>query len=351
MTDRLPADGQDERVDDPDAIDEGIEAGDIADFGTDDGAATASNIAAQAARMLPDAVVGGALHVVSTPIGHLGDISIRALAVLQLVDVVACEDTRHTRTLLSRYGIRTGTVAVHEHNEAQASPAIIRRLQAGESVAIVSDAGTPLVSDPGARLVQHVLDAGLRVVPVPGASAPLAALVASGISPYPHTFVGFLARKGEERRNAIAACARSPHTTVLFEAPPRLVDTLRDLAQVAGSDRPAAVGRELTKRFEEIRRGTLAELTAYYEDTPPRGEIVIVLSGAVAEVPSEQALEATAATLRAEGRSSRDIVNQLVSLHGASRNLAYRLAHEKTVSADSAPAIGVPAKGVPARKS
>ena len=289
----------------------------------------ALGLIALASRMLPEAATAGALHIVSTPIGHLGDISIRALAVLHQASVIACEDTRHTRTLLSRYGIRTSTIAVHEHNEAQASPAIIRRLQAGEAVALVSDAGTPLLSDPGARLVQAVVDAGLRVVPVPGASAPLAALVASGLSPYPHTFVGFLARKGEERKTGLAACARSPHTTVLFESPVRLVDTLRDLAQVAGNERPAAVAREITKRFEEIRRGTLAELSAYYEGTPPRGEIVIVLAGAKVVAPTEQALEERASSLRAEGKSPRDIVSELVSLHGASRNLAYKLAHSR----------------------
>jgi len=249
--------------------------------------------------------------------------------VLQQVSCIACEDTRHTRTLLSRYGIRTATFALHEHNEAQATPGIVRRLQAGEAVALVSDAGTPLLSDPGARLVQATVEAGLRVVPVPGASAPLAALVASGISAHPSTVIGFLARKGEERRNGLAACARSPHTTVLFEAPPRLVDTLRDLAQVAGGDRRAAVAREITKHYEEIRRGTLAELTAYYQGTPPRGEIVIILAGAPEEIPTVEALEARAIAMRAEGRSPRDIVSELVSLHGASRNVAYRLAHDR----------------------
>lgn len=291
--------------------------------------ALALEFVSKASAFLPDAATPSALHVVSTPIGHLADISIRALAVLQQVSCIACEDTRHTRTLLSRYGIRTATVAVHEHNEAQATPAILRRLREGEAIALVSDAGTPLLSDPGARLVQAAVDAGLRVVPVPGASAPLAALVASGISAHPSTVIGFLARKGEERRTQIAACARSPHTTVLFEAPPRLVDTLRDLAQVAGSDRTAAVAREITKRYEEIRRGTLAELTAYYEGTPPRGEIVIILAGAPLEVPTVEALEARASALRAEGRSPRDIVSELVSLHGASRNVAYRLAHDR----------------------
>ncbi|MEP6832816.1 MAG: 16S rRNA (cytidine(1402)-2'-O)-methyltransferase [Gemmatimonas sp.] len=316
---------QDAHQDAPDVVDLGAIAADE----LTDHERIAPGLAAQASRMLPDAAIPGALHVVSTPIGHLGDISIRALAVLHQASVIACEDTRHTRTLLSRYGIRTATIAVHEHNEAQASPAIIRRLQVGEAVALVSDAGTPLLSDPGARLVQSVVNAGLRVVPVPGASAPLAALVASGISPYPHTFVGFLARKGEERKSGLAACARSPHTTVLFEAPLRLVDTLRDLAQAAGAERMAAVAREITKRFEEIKRGTLAELTAYYQDTPPRGEIVIVLAGAALEAPTEQALETRAAALRAEGKSPRDIVSELVSLHGATRNLAYKLAHSR----------------------
>lgn len=295
------------------------------DEGTD---ATSSQLAALASRMLPEAAARGMLHVVSTPIGHLGDISIRALAVLSQASIIACEDTRHTRILLSRYGIRTATVAVHEHNEAQASPAIIRRLQAGEAVALVSDAGTPLLSDPGARLVQAALDSGIRVVPVPGASAPLAALVASGISAHPSTFMGFLARKGDERRTQLAACAQSPHTIILFEAPPRLVDTLRDLAQAAGGERTAAVARELTKRFEEIRRGTLAELAAYYQETPPRGEIVIVLAGASVEPPTEASIAQKATELRLAGVAPREIVAELVSLHGASRNLAYRLAHQ-----------------------
>jgi 16S rRNA (cytidine1402-2'-O)-methyltransferase len=321
MTDASPTDViEDESVGSSDAFPDEPDVNDAVDAGT---------MAGLASRMLPNAATAGALHVVSTPIGNLGDISIRALAVLQQASVVACEDTRHTRTLLARYGIRTATIAVHEHNEAQATPDILRRLQSGEAVALVSDAGTPLLSDPGARLVAAVVDSGLRVVPVPGASAPLAALVASGISPYPHTFVGFLARKGEDRKSALAACARSAHTTVLFEAPLRLVDTLRDLAQAAGDDRIAVVAREITKRFEEVRRGTLAELTAYYENTPPRGEIVIVLAGSTQEAPTEATLEAHALALRAAGRSPRDIVNELVSLHGASRNVAYRLAHSR----------------------
>jgi 16S rRNA (cytidine1402-2'-O)-methyltransferase len=289
--------------------------------------AAAVAIAAQAAAMLPDAATPGALHVVSTPIGHLGDISLRALAVLHQVSCIACEDTRHTRTLLSRYGIHTATVALHEHNEAKATPHLIRRLAAGEAIALVSDAGTPLLSDPGARFVHATVDAGLRVIPVPGASAPLSALVASGISPHPSFIVGFLPRKGEERRCLLESVARAPHTSVLFEAPPRLVDTLRDLARAAGGDRVAAVAREITKRYEDIRRGTLTELAAYYEETPPRGEIVIVLAGASIEAPTEEALQVIAAELRASGKSARDIVAELTLAHGASRNLAYKLAH------------------------
>lgn len=285
-------------------------------------------MADRAATLLPDAAVPGALHVVSTPIGHLGDISLRALAVLRGVAAIACEDTRHARTLLQRYGIRTPTIAVHEHNEAQATPRLVARMQAGEALALISDAGTPLVSDPGARLVVAAAEAGVRVVPVPGASATLAALVVSGLVPHPCTILGFLARKGGERHDQIAMATRLPHTVVLFESPNRLVDTLRELAESAGVDRPVAVAREITKHFEEIKRGTLGDVAAYYEGAPPRGEIVIVLAGAPPVVPTEDGLRQAAESLRAEGFRSRDIVQRLMDEHGASRNLAYRLAHE-----------------------
>lgn len=266
--------------------------------------------------------------MVSTPIGHLGDISLRALAVLRQASVICCEDTRHARTLLSRYGIGTPTMALHEHNEASAVPRLVTRLRAGEAIALISDAGTPLVSDPGARLVEAVAAEGLRVIPIPGASATLAALVASGITPHPCTILGFFPRKGGERQDQLAMAAQLPHAVVLFESPNRLVDTLRDLAVVAGVDRRVAVAREITKHFEEIRRGTLEEVAAYYESTPPRGEIVIVLSGATLVVPVESDLRTIAVALRSEGVRARDIVQRLMNDHGASRNLAYRLAHE-----------------------
>lgn len=266
--------------------------------------------------------------MVSTPIGHLGDITLRALAVLQQATVICCEDTRHTRALLERYGIRTPTLAVHEHNEASMTPRLIERLRAGETVALVTDAGTPVVSDPGGRLAQSVAAAGMRVVPIPGASATLAALVASGLAAHPFTVLGFLDRKGKERENLLALAARLPHAVVLFESPNRLVETLEELAGVSGEGRQVAVARELTKHFEEIRRGTLADITAYYRDVPPRGEIVIVLAGATAAEPTEDGLRAAAEAWRAEGFRPRDIVRMLMDEHGASRNLAYRLAHD-----------------------
>lgn len=254
--------------------------------------------------------------------------TLRALAVLHQVAAICCEDTRHARPLLDRYGISTATLSLHEHNEASVTPRLLDRLRAGDALALISDAGTPLVSDPGARLVDAAIAAGLRVVPVPGASATLTALVASGIAPQPFTFLGFLERKGKERENQLALAGRSPHAVVLFESPNRLVDTLRDLAVLAGTVREVAVARELTKHFEEVRRGTLDEVAAYYESTPPRGEIVIVLAGATASEPTEDGLQAAADALRAEGFRPRDIVRILMDEHGASRNLAYRLAHD-----------------------
>ena len=217
---------------------------------------------------------------------------------------------------------------MHEHNESQATPRLIERLKAGEALALISDAGTPLVSDPGTRLVMSAVEAGLRVIPIPGASATLAALVGSGIVPHPCTILGFLPRKGGERRDMIAIAVRQPHAVVLFESPNRLVETLRELAEAATGPRHVAVARELTKHYEEFRRGTLGEVAAYYEETPPRGEIVIVLAGAPAVVVSEDGLREVANALRADGVRPREIVQRLMDEHGASRNLAYRLAHD-----------------------
>ena len=270
----------------------------------------------------------GTLYVVSTPIGNMGDFSFRAVETLRSVSAVLAEDTRHTRHLLDRYEIETPLVAYHEHNEAKTTPRLVERLLGGESLALVSDAGTPLLSDPGGRLVRAAIDAGVHVSPVPGASALLAALVASGLDTERFTFFGFLARKGPERRAAIDELVVLRHAAVLYEAPARVGATLNELAEAGAGARGAVVARELTKQYEELRRGTVAQLVAYYQHTPPRGEVVIVIAGQVPTGASEDELRARAMALRAEGRSARDIAAALSAELGAPRNLAYRLAHE-----------------------
>jgi 16S rRNA (cytidine1402-2'-O)-methyltransferase len=275
------------------------------------------------------AVGHGTLYVVSTPIGHMGDFSFRAVETLRSVAAVLAEDTRHSVHLLKRYEVSTPLVAYHEHNEAKATPALVARLLGGESLALISDAGTPLLSDPGGRLVRAAIEAGITVSPVPGASALLAALVASGLGADRFTFFGFLPRKGAERREAIGEVTVLRHTAVLYEAPPRVADTLAELAQAGAGAREAVVARELTKQFEETRHGTVAELAAYYVDAPPRGEVVIVIAGAASpESASEDDLRARAAELRAAGHSARDVAAALSAELRAPRNLAYRIAHE-----------------------
>ena len=219
-----------------------------------------------------------ALYLVATPIGNLGDITLRALETLAGADHVACEDTRVTRVLLDRYGIRQRPTAYHEHNAGEAGPRLIEALENGRSVALVSDAGTPLVSDPGFRLVGQAQERGIRVVPIPGASAVLAALTASGLPSDAFFFAGFLPVKDGQKRTRLEEVRAVPGTLIFFESPRRVADTLEAMADVLGA-RQAAIGRELTKAFEEIRTGTLAELAAHYAaaDTP-KGEIVICVA-------------------------------------------------------------------------
>lgn len=276
----------------------------------------------------------GTLFVVSTPIGNMGDFSFRAVEVLAAAQLVLAEDTRHSRPLLDRYGIKTPMASYHEHNEAKATPRIVERLQAGEDIALISDAGTPLLSDPGERLVQAAIAVGIAVVPIPGASALLAALVASGLPADRFTYFGFLPRKGKQRTALLDEVASSPHTAVLYEAPGRVADSLRELADRAG-DRSAVVARELTKQFEELRRGTLESLSAYYMETPPRGEVVILVAGAPLAAPDEHALHEDARALRARGFSVRDVATELAR-RGAPRNLAYRIARASDVEGSRA---------------
>ncbi|OQM74967.1 16S rRNA (cytidine(1402)-2'-O)-methyltransferase [Manganibacter manganicus] len=229
-----------------------------------------------------------ALYLVATPIGNLADITLRALQTLAAADILACEDTRVSRVLLERYGIRRRTTAYHEHNAAQAGPKLIAALEAGQSVALISDAGTPLVSDPGYRLVGEALERGIRVVPIPGPSAPLAALTASGLPSDTFLFAGFLPVKAGQRSSRLESLKVVPATLIFFESPRRLPEALAAMAETLGGGRKAAVGRELTKTFEEMRTGTLAELASHYEESgPPKGEIVICIGP-----PEDQPVEA-----------------------------------------------------------
>jgi 16S rRNA (cytidine1402-2'-O)-methyltransferase len=270
----------------------------------------------------------GSLYVVSTPIGNLRDITLRAIDVLRAVDLILAEDTRHSRHLLDHHGIATPMLSYHEHNEARATETAIARLREGRDVALISDAGTPLVSDPGTRVVRAAAEAGIAVVPIPGPSAVLAALVSSALGSERFTFFGFLARKGREREDALQELSSLRHTSVLYEAPNRVAATLGELGARGAGERRVVVARELTKQFEEIRRGTVAELSAYYESAPPRGEVVIVLEGTTLQPLAEDELRSRARLMRAAGLSARDVAAALVREGGASRNLAYRLAHE-----------------------
>jgi len=229
------------------------------------------------------------LHIVATPIGNLGDVTLRALAALAGADLIACEDTRVTRKLLDRYGIRTPLTPYHDHNATDARPKLLRRLGEGAAIVLVSDAGTPLVSDPGYKLVRAVQEAGHSVTALPGASAVLAALGVAGLPTDQFLFAGFLPPKAGARRTRIAELARIPATLVLFETGPRLAATLADLAAGLGQQRDAALCRELTKLHEEVRRGDLTTLAAHYAAEEPRGEIVLVIGPpALTEQPSAE---------------------------------------------------------------
>jgi 16S rRNA (cytidine1402-2'-O)-methyltransferase len=270
--------------------------------------------------MTPAGAAVGRLLVCPTPIGNLEDVTLRVLDALRDADVVACEDTRHTRVLLDRHGIRTPLLSLHEHNERARAAEIARRIASGELVALVSDAGTPLVSDPGFALVRACLAEGLAVEVLPGPSAVLTALVASGLPTERFSFAGFLPRKRKELDQLLADAMQ---TLVAFESPRRLAGTLALLAE-RDPDRPAAVCRELTKLHEEVRRGTVAELAAHYGERPPRGEVVLVLGSARA-VPA-QLTEALAAVreIVATGARARPAAAAVARLTGLSANELYR---------------------------
>ena len=247
---------------------------------------TAFGLASEAEPLAPG------LHIVATPIGNLRDMTIRALATLAAADAVFAEDTRVTRTLLAHYGITTPLLAYHEHSTEAVRDKMIARLKAGEALALVSDAGTPLVSDPGYKLVQAAIEAGIAITPVPGPSSVMTALVAAGLPTDRFFFEGFLPQKAGARRNRLEALVQVPATLVLFESPHRLPDMLADAAAILGADRAAAVTREVTKLFETVRRDTLGNLAARFgEEGPPKGEIVVVIGPATenAAGPDEDA--------------------------------------------------------------
>jgi 16S rRNA (cytidine1402-2'-O)-methyltransferase len=267
--------------------------------------------------------------LVSTPIGNLGDMTLRGLEVLRRADLVLCEDTRMSARLLTHYGITARTAPLHEHNESARIPELVARLKAGASIALVSDAGTPLVSDPGYRLVRAAIAEGISVQSAPGANASVTALILSGLPPHPYVFMGFAAPKSAARRAGFAKLRAAERaglsaTLVFYEAPHRLAETLADMAEDFG-DRPAAVARELTKRFEEVRRASLPDLATYYATHEARGEICIVVGPAPEEAAGD--FDAMlAAALQTE--SVREAVSAVAAATGLPRKQVYARALE-----------------------
>lgn len=272
----------------------------------------------------------GTLFLVATPIGNLEDITARALRVLREATLVAAEDTRVTRKLLSHFDIHTPLTAYHEHSTEAKGNALLTRLLAGDTVALVSDAGTPAISDPGAELVALAIENGIRVEPIPGASAVVAGLIGSGLPTGRWVFEGFLPRPKSDRRDRLAGIARESRTMIFYEGPHRLRETLADLQKTFGPGRPACVAREITKKFEEWVRGSLAEVSEHFDAHEPRGECVILVAGVgEGEAPVDSVDAETPETLiraaLARGLSPKDASREVASATGISRNDAYTL--------------------------
>ncbi|MBM3797046.1 MAG: 16S rRNA (cytidine(1402)-2'-O)-methyltransferase [Acidobacteria bacterium] len=270
----------------------------------------------------------GTLYIVATPIGNLEDITFRAVRVLKGAAVIACEDTRHTRKLTEHFGISAQLVSYHEHNERDRTAALLTRIEAGESVALVSDAGTPLISDPGFRLVEQAAARGIPVVPIPGASAALAALSAAGLATGTFRFVGFPSPKASGRRRQMEDWKVSRDTTILYEAPHRILATLEELNGVLGPCRRIVLARELTKLHEEFLRGTVAEVRETLARQPAvKGEITLLIAPAPDEAPpaGPQDLPAEVAALVAAGVPRMDAIKQVAHRHGLGKRDVYRL--------------------------
>lgn len=270
------------------------------------------------------------LYIIATPIGNLGDISLRAIDTLRRVDIIACEDTREAGKLAAAYGIKTARTPYHDHNAARERPRLIKMIEDGRAVGLISDAGTPLVSDPGYKLVEAAVAAGVAVTTVPGASACLSALQLSALPSDRFMFAGFLPPKSGARRKELTALKNVPATLIFYETAPRLADSLRDMAEVLG-DRPAAVVREITKKFEEARRATLAQLAAHYDEQgQPKGEIVIVVGAGDAQGQGEwddaALAQAVAQALDERGLSVKDAAAEIAKASGRKKSDVYQLA-------------------------
>ncbi|HEU4434613.1 MAG TPA: 16S rRNA (cytidine(1402)-2'-O)-methyltransferase [Pyrinomonadaceae bacterium] len=270
----------------------------------------------------------GTLYLVATPIGNLADITHRAIDVLNNVEVIACEDTRHTRKLLQHYGIGTKTVSYHEHNEQERARQLVELLREGKDVAVVSDAGTPSISDPGYRLVRAAIENDMQVVPVPGPSALISALIAAGLPTDEFFFGGFLPARSNARRTRLNELRSVPGTLIFYEAPHRLAETLRDALETIG-EREAVVARELTKLHEEIRRGRLSELAEHYLKKEPRGEIVLLIDRTVFETTTHEAdraqmISSLVDQLERDGLDHRAALKKAARELGLSRAEAYR---------------------------
>jgi len=267
------------------------------------------------------------LYLVATPIGNLEDITFRALKILKQVDLIAAEDTRRTRELLSHYDLHTPLTSYHRHNQAGKAPYLLRLLQEGKNIALVSDAGLPGISDPGEELVKQAIAAAIKVIPIPGANAALTALIASGLPTGRFVFEGFLPRTAKTRRKKLAQLKNEERTLIFYEAPHRLVATLEDMAAIMG-ERSIAIGRELTKKFETIWRGTITEALNHYRANPPRGEFTLIVSGAELESlefyydPSKAAAEVRA--LETAGVERKEAMARVARNYGLPRREIYK---------------------------
>ena len=270
----------------------------------------------------------GRLYLCATPIGNLGDITCRAVEMLRTADLIAAEDTRHTRGLLAHYDIHTPMTSYHEHNKDAKGPELIARMQAGETIVCVSDAGLPGIADPGGDLARRAVAAGIPVTPLPGANAALSALICAGLPLEGFTFVGFLPRKEKKRREVLARVAAYPETLIFYEAPHRLRETLDALAECLGKERQACAARELTKKFEEFRRAPLGELSDYYRENEPRGEFVIVVAGAdenaAVDDGAEMSLTERYAAHIAAGLDKKEAMRRTAQELGISRRNVYQ---------------------------